>query len=86
MIVPNKVIIEITPEGYTLKVISSDGNTEWEQVHKMNGAHTAEAVSGCDIYDSKLSPVFDDLCEAIEDLSFGPFGVASVLHQIKADC
>ena len=80
--IPKKVIIEITGERYSTKALDMDGHILWQDSHKMESRGESELESGNDIYESELDEYFPELCDAINDLSFGPFGVACALYSI----
>ncbi len=71
-----KVTIEITPSGYTEKV-EIEGKVYLREAI-MTSAGASTAVGKEDWFDL-LGSVDEDLAEAMDDLSFGPFGIAGVL-------
>lgn len=80
---PEKVIIEITGDTYSHKILDSNDQVIWESSHKMVSRGESRSVSG-DIWDHDISDEYPDLAESIEELSFGPFGIARCLHDLIA--
>jgi len=83
MKVPNKVVIEISGDNYTHKVLDESGGVIWENLHKMESNGRSRCEKGGDVFDGIIEETFPELAEAIDDLSFGPFGVACKLHDIN---
>lgn len=80
---PTKLVIEITGHEYSHTLLDADGNVMWGDKHIMESAGCAKGVSGTEeIYDSDVAEEYDELAEAIDDLTFGPFGVATALRNI----
>tara|TARA_R110002096_G_scaffold327284_10_gene521344 strand:- start:6297 stop:6560 length:264 start_codon:yes stop_codon:yes gene_type:complete len=84
---PSKVTITITADGYQTILTDSDGNKIWQQSNKMDSASMCSVESGPDIFDCKwLEDMgYDDLQSAIDELSSGPFLVASSLYDLKGE-
>ena len=84
---PNKLTITITADGYQTTLTDSDGNEIWQQSNKMDSAGMSSVESGPDIFDCKCleDMGYDDLQCAIDELSFGPFGVAASLYDLKGE-
>ena len=83
--IPDKVVIEMTAEGYAYRVYNEVLELIWEDRHVMNGPGFSEGIKPEDIYDCKLFTSFPEFEDAIDDLSFGPFGVSQALWSIHND-
>lgn len=80
---PTKVVIEITAEGWSERVYAGDQLVA-EQRHIMNSSGEAVGVGDWRDWDDML-PDDQQLVEALEDLSFGPFDVAGALYEIDEE-
>lgn len=80
---PTKVVIEITAEGWSERVYAGEVVIA-ETGHVMESRGSARSSDSEEWYD-RLPDDFDSLAEALEDLSFGPFGVAGALYEIDED-
>jgi len=80
---PTKVIIEITAQGWSERVYAGD-QVIAEQRHTMisRGESEGDGERG-DWYD--MLPDDPQLAESLDDLSFGPFGVAGALYDIHEE-
>lgn len=77
---PTKVVIEITAKGWTERVYAGD-EVIAEQRQIMVSA--VEAWEDGFLRDwSDMLPYVPQLAESMDNLSFGPFGVAVALHEI----
>lgn len=79
---PKKVIIEITAEYYSHKVFNGSGQVLWEDKHNMKCRGSSSSI-GEDVWQGKIGDNYSDLAESLDELSFGPFGVAGALIDIK---
>lgn len=82
---PARVVIEITAGGYSHKIFDESGEEIWGDQHTMESAGFCRCESAEGIFDHAIGEEFDSLAGAIEDLSFGPFGVAQALWNIAHD-
>ena len=84
MSAPTKLVIEITGKTYSHKLLDETGAELWSDEHIMESAgHSRHAKeSGGDIFESPVADDYEELAKAIDDLSFGPFGVAGALRNI----
>lgn len=86
MSTPTKLVIETTGEAYTHRLLDGDGNEIWADKHVMESAGSSRwEKKDQDIYSSPIADDYDELAEAIDDLSFGPFDVASALYTIAEE-
>lgn len=79
MSAPQKVIIEITGREFSHKVIDENGVILFEDCHEMESSGQSRSKSD-DVWESGFGDEFPSLADAIDDLSFGPFGIAGVLY------
>lgn len=82
---PAKVVIEITAEGYSHKIFDEAGEEMWGDKHIMESAGYSRAESSDGIFDHPIADKYETLAEAVDDFSFGPFGVAQALWKIVHD-
>lgn len=80
---PTRVVIEITAEGWSERVYAGD-EVIAEQRHIMVSAGESEG-DGYWVDWSDMLPDDQQLVEALEDLSFGPFDVACALYEIDEE-
>lgn len=77
---PTKVVIEITAQGWSERVYAGDQLiAEQRQIMISSG----ESEGDGDWYD--MLPDDPQLAESLDDLSFGPFGVAGALYEINEE-
>jgi len=81
---PKKVIVEITAQEYSLKVFDADGNVLYEQLNTMESRSRSVGQSGHDYFGLPIGIEYGSLGDAIDDMNFGPFGVACALHDIES--
>ena len=83
MNIPTKLVIEITGDGYTQSLLDDTDNEIWVSKNVMKSAgESRRDKSSIDIFESPIGDEFEVLATAIDDLSFGPFGVAGALRKI----
>lgn len=83
---PVKLTIEISANGYSHKLTDIDGNIIWSDLHIMENEGSSRLDrSSIDVFDCEALKNYEDLATAIDDLSFGPFGVAGALYKIQED-
>lgn len=83
---PTKLTIEITGNGYKHTLTDIEGNVIWSDSHHMESAGESRSDrNNTDVFDCEHLKEYDELSSAIDDLSFGPFGVASALYKILED-
>ncbi|MDG4475413.1 hypothetical protein [Thiovibrio frasassiensis] len=80
---PDKVVITITAEGISTVVFAGDQELS-NRSEIMESAGCAKATKKGDIFDD-LEEEFLDLAGEIDDLNFGPFGVAGALYTIREE-
>lgn len=80
---PTKVVIEITAQGWSERVYSGD-QVIAEQRHIMISSGEAEGCGEWSDWPDML-PDEPGLAESLDDLSFGPFEVASALYEIDEE-
>lgn len=79
---PTKVIIEITAQGWSERVYAGD-QVITEQSHIMISSGESESEGDGEWRDwPDMLPDDPQLAESLDDLSFGPFGVAGALYEI----
>ena len=84
---PHKLTIEITGDGYSQTLTDEDGKVLYQTVHEMTSPGSSKRVQGEDPFDTSFfiddEELFGNLGDAIDGLSFGPFGVAQALHEMN---
>lgn len=81
---PTKLTIEITAEEYKYTLTDEKEKVVWQSryIMKSSGRSIGDGrnveVTKCPALDD-----FEELVETIDDLSFGPFGVAQALYRIR---
>lgn len=82
--IPAKVAIECTAKGWTIQVLNPQGEVLYRDVHVMVDQGSAKAGEGHQKlspkkFDNSYEDIADKMVDALEDLTFGPFGLSQVL-------
>ena len=80
---PTKVVIEITAQGWSERVYAGDQLIA-EQRQIMISSGESEGYGEWADW-SDMLPEYEELVGAMDDLSFGPFGVAGALYEIDEE-
>lgn len=80
---PQKLVIEITGESFSHRLLDENGNEMWADKHLMESAGSSRGEKkDQDIWNSPIAEEYENLAAAIDDLSLGPFDVAGALYEI----
>lgn len=82
--IPAKVSIECTAKGWTILVLDPAGEVLYRDVHVMENRAHAKTGDGHqkltpELFGNVYDDIADEMVDALEDLTFGPFGLSQVL-------
>lgn len=77
--------IVITPQGVRTTLSDEDGEVLYRTVEKMQGPGSMQRIEGEEVWDSEVfqDEDLEELGDAIDELSNGPFGVAMALRALE---